>query len=179
MNRTHEVRRDATGTKSAPDPEVERLRRQFIDTAGQFTQSLGFGRIIGQIYAHVYFSPDPQSLDALTERLGISKGSASMSVRQLEGWGALRRIWVRGDRRDYYEATDEFGRIVRKALLDLVGRKMESADLLLVDAERLLGGRNGRSPDAAHLRDRLNRLRAFRDRARGLWESPLVRLLLK
>lgn len=171
-----------TGTKSAPaapDAEIEALRARFIDTAGQFTQSLGFGRILGQIYAHAFVNREPQSLDDLTAGLGISKGSASMSVRQLEAWGALRRVWVRGDRRDFYEATDEFGRIVRRAMLDLVGQKMETADGLLDEADRLLGSRKAPHPDAGHLRRQFEKLRGFRDRARGLWESPIVRLLLK
>lgn len=159
--------------------DLEHLRDQFIDTAGQFTQSLGFGRNLGQIYAHVYLSRAPQTLDDLTRRLGISKGSASMSVRQLEAWNALRRVWVKGDRKDYYETTEEFGRIIRKALLDLVGQKMESADRLLRDAEHLLREQANGSEDAAFLRQRMARLRQFRQRAQGLWESPLIRLLFK
>jgi len=63
------------------------IRERFIAAAGDLTLSLGFGRNLGQIYGHVYFTPDPQSLDDLCDSLGISKGSASMSVRQLEQWG--------------------------------------------------------------------------------------------
>lgn len=159
--------------------ELQELREKFIDTAGQFTQSLGFGRILGQIYAHVYFSPEPQTLDDLTAQLGISKGSASMSVRQLEGWHALRKVWVKGDRKDYYETTEEFGRIIRKALLDLVGQKMETADALLEEAETRLKVQGNGSREAAHIRQRVAKLRAFRQKTQGLWESSIIRLLLK
>lgn len=159
--------------------DLDRLRNQFIETAGQFTQSLGFGRNLGQIFAHIYLSRQPQTLDDLTARLGISKGSASMSVRQLETWTALRRVWVKGDRKDYYETTEEFGRIIRKALLDLIGQKMETADRLLDEADRQLRGHPGGNGDAAFLRQRLARLRGFRQKAQGLWESPLIRLLFK
>lgn len=159
------------------------LRQQFIEAAGHATQSLGFGRILGQIYMHVYFSETPQSLDDLTRTLGISKGSASMSVRQLEQWTALRRVWVKGDRKDYYETSEEFGKIIRRILIDLVGRKMEDADHLLEDAERHFktNGRKPRSgdPDLSFLEKRVARLRAFRVKAQGLWDSPLIQMLLK
>ena len=163
--------------------ELQSLRQRFIESAGHFTQSLGAGRVLGQIYAHIYFSKGPQSLDDLTRLLEISKGSASMAVRQLEQWGALRRVWVKGDRKDYYMATDEFGRIIRKALLDMIGRKMETSDGLLEDAQSLLQNRtrNGKSSDEEWLfmAKRVKRLQAFRDRAQGLWDSSILKMLLK
>lgn len=163
--------------------ELQSLRQRFIESAGHFTQSLGAGRVLGQIYAHIYFSKDPQSLDDLTRRLEISKGSASMAVRQLEQWGALRRVWVKGDRKDYYVATDEFGRIIRKALLDMIGRKMETSDGLLEDAQTLLQQRtrNGKKSDEdwAFMDQRVKRLQWFRDRAQGLWDSSILKMLLK
>jgi DNA-binding transcriptional regulator GbsR (MarR family) len=159
--------------------ELQVLREKFIESAGQFSQSLGFGRNLGQIYAYLYFNAEPQTLDDLTSQLGVSKGSASMSVRQLEDWNALRRVWVKGDRKDYYQATEEFGRIIRKALLDLVGQKMEAADNLLDQAELQLKTHGNGSREAALLRQRVARLRTFRQKAQGLWESSIIRLLLK
>jgi len=163
--------------------ELQFLRRRFIESAGHFTQSLGAGRVLGQIFAHLYFSKDPQSLDDLTRLLEISKGSASMAVRQLEQWGALRRMWVKGDRKDYYLATDEFGRIIRKALLDMIGRQMETSDGLLDDAQSLLQERtrNGKKSDEdwVFITQRVKKLQAFRNRTQGLWDSSILKILLK
>ena len=163
--------------------ELQSLRLRFIESAGYFTQSLGAGRVLGQIFAHIYFSKDPQSLDDLSRLLEISKGSASMAVRQLEQWGALRRMWVKGDRKDYYTATDEFGRIIRKALLDMIGRKMETSDGLLEDAQALLQehARNGKKTDEdwVFVSRRVKKLQTFRDRTQGLWDSSITKMLLK
>jgi DNA-binding transcriptional regulator GbsR (MarR family) len=163
--------------------ESEHIRERFVEAAGHLTQSLGIGRVLGQIYAHCYFSREPQSLDDLTQVLGISKGSASMSVRQLEQWGAVRRIWIKGDRKDYYEALTHLGRILRKATADLVGRNMEVADALLEDASQELGSkaRNGRSsdPDLEFVRARVQRFQMFREKARKVWGSPLLTMFLK
>lgn len=164
-------------------PELQDIRLRFIETAGHFTQSLGIGRTLGQIYAHLYFSPRPQTLDDLAGALRISKGGASMAARQLEQWGAVRRIWVQGDRKDYYEATEDFGRIVRKGLFELIGQRMETADGLLDEAETALGLSNGQkqaaSEDREFLRGRVARLRAFRARAQRIWDSTIVKMLLK
>jgi DNA-binding transcriptional regulator GbsR (MarR family) len=157
--------------------DLQQVRYEFIEAAGHVTQSFGFGRILGQIYAWIYFCPEPQSLDDLTENLGISKGSASMSVRQLEQWTALKKIWVKGDRKDYYETTDDFGRIIRKMALDLIGEKMETADHLLADADRRVKTSSGNGTE--HFRKQLAKLRQFRQRTQGLMDSPLVRILMK
>lgn len=163
--------------------ELQSLRQRFIEAAGHFTQSIGTGRVLGQIFAHIYFSKDPQSLDDLTRLLEISKGSASMAVRHLEQWGALQRMWVKGDRKDYYVATDKFGRIIRKALLDIIGRQMETSDGLLEDAHGFLQERirNGKKTDKdwIFIIQRVKKLQAFRDRTQGLWDSAILKMLLK
>lgn len=163
--------------------ETQEIRRRFVEAAGHLTQSLGGGRVMGQIFAHVYFSPEPQSLDDLTKSLHISKGGASMAVRQLEQWGALRRVWVKGDRKDYYEASDTLGHIVRRAFLDVIGRKMEVSDGLLGDAEQMLkpvkNGRAPEDPDLEFMRRRVARIRLFRTRAQRVWDSSILKLLLK
>lgn len=163
--------------------EIESLRQQFIESAGHATQMLGFGRIIGQTYMLAFFRREPVSLEDLTRELGISKGSASMTVRQLEAWGALRKVWRKGDRKDYYEARDEFGRIIRKALLEMIGQRLETADRLLVQSDETLNGRNASDDEGdesvRHFRKRVAQLKAFRRKTQGLLESPVIRMLMK
>jgi len=159
--------------------DLQELRQQFIEAAGHVTQSFGFGRILGQIYAHIYFSPAPQTLDDLTSSLGISKGSASMSVRQLEQWTALKKVWIKGDRKDFYETTDDFGRIIRKMAIELIGQKMETADQLLQDAEQRLKRSANGNGDLDHFRKQVGKLKGFRQKTQGLLESPIVRMLMK
>ncbi|MFH0954140.1 MAG: hypothetical protein V1873_07405 [Verrucomicrobiota bacterium] len=163
--------------------ELESLRRRFVEAAGHFTQSLGIGRAVGQSYAHIYFSREPQSLQHLQDVLGISKGSASMVVRQLEQWGAVRRVWVRGDRKDYYEAGEEFGNVIRKVLLDMIGREMEVANGLMEEAESTLrasrSSTNGAAEDGQFFIDRVRKLQAFRGRVQRFWNSWILAMLLR
>ena len=104
-----------------------------------------------------------------------------MTVRQLEQWGALRKVWVRGDRKDYYEATEEFGKIMRRALLDMVGREMEHADALVETAKEAVekGRKNNvkRDEEGDFVIRRIHRIMAFRDRARWVWDNWIMKLM--
>ena len=152
--------------------------RRFIEDAGNASQSFGAGRVIGQIYAYLYFSDGPRSLGDLQDSLGISKGSASMSVRQLEQLGAVRRVWVRGDRKDYYEANDWFGKILKNLLTDAVGSKLTAVGEALALAEQEVNG--GRTDgEAVFLRERLAHLRSFQEKAAKVWANPVLKRLLK
>ena len=158
-------------------PEMDPLIRRFVEDAGMTTQSLGVGRVLGQIFAYLYFSTEPRNLADMQAALGISKGSASTGVRQLEQWGAVRKVWIKGDRKDYYEANDWFGRILKNAIADTVGKKMSAYAALLDQLRGDLGGLHG--GEGEFIRQRIERLREFNARTQKLWDSPLVQMLLK
>ena len=164
-----------------PSPELPPVVRRFIEDAGNTTQSLGIGRVLGQIYAYLYFSREPKNLADMQATLGISKGSASTVVRQLEQWNAVRKIWVRGDRRDYYEANDWLGEIVRNVLRDTVGKKLSTSTSLLNGLKAEFNGASHTvvDEDRAFIDERLQHLRRFTQKAEKAWNSPVVRVLLK
>ena len=162
--------------KTTRPPRVPPVVRRFVQEAGNASQAFGFGRVVGQIYAFLYFTERPCNLGDLCSALGISKGSASMGVRQLEQWGAVRKIWIKGDRKDYYEALTGLGSIIRKALADVYAVKMDTASGMLEQALDEVDPENG---DSQFVRDRLEHLETFRERARKAWDNPLMQRLLR
>jgi DNA-binding transcriptional regulator GbsR (MarR family) len=60
-------------------------------------------------------------MDVLIERLNLSKGSASQGLKYLEELGAVRTVYVAGERRTHYEAVTELrnlaGHFLRKQIL--------------------------------------------------------------
>ena len=161
--------------------DIHPVALHFIEDAGNATQSFGVGRVIGQIYAYLYFSEEPHTLDDMSSVLAISKGSASIAVRQLDQWGAVQRVWVRGDRKDYYKAKDNFGKIMKAAILDTVAQKMGDYGSLLDEADESLsqGAQKDKSGHDAFLLDRVQHLRKFQRWAQQLWVSPLLQRMLK
>jgi HTH-type transcriptional regulator, glycine betaine synthesis regulator len=163
--------------------EYDRIVRRLVEAAGHASQSLGIGRVMGQIFAYLYLSREPRSLDDLTSALGISKGSASMGVRQLEQWGALEKVWVKGDRKDYYRARDSFGKIIKSIIRDLAGKRIESSAILLNEVEELLN-KKGQKGDKASgedefIKERIEKIKLFQNKAQGMWDGVILKMLLK
>lgn len=93
----------------------------FLGKLNRICKKFGLNSVMAQLYAILYFSDKTLSLDDMANRLEISKGSASVNIRGLERYGAVRRVWVKGSRRDYYEAETN----IVKVISDIVGKKLE------------------------------------------------------
>ena len=90
------------------------FNQEFIRITGELGAGLGLNRSIGQIYGLLYMSDKPLSLDTIVEKLKMSKGSVSLNIRELEKWEAVKKIWVNGTRKDFYEANSDFINIIYK-----------------------------------------------------------------
>jgi DNA-binding transcriptional regulator GbsR (MarR family) len=159
--------------------ELNPVVRRFIEEAGNMTQSLGIGRVLGQIYAYLYFSPEPKNLADMQKALGISKGSASTMVRQLEQWHAVKKVWIKGDRKDYYQAEDWVGKVVRNILADTVGKKLIASNGMLEGVDAELAELDANDEHREFIKQRVEHIRQFQKKAQTLWNNPLVQRLLK
>lgn len=91
---------------------------QFILEWGRMSSSWGINRTMAQIHALLFTSGGPLTVDEIMERLQISRGNASMSLRDLMDWGIVRRFRKPGERRDTYVSDTDpilmFARVVRE-----------------------------------------------------------------
>src|SRR5215210_493817 len=95
---------------SAPVSPQEKLRTAqdtFIRRWGEMGQTWGINRTQAEIHAFLYITGQPQCTDDVMERLNISRGNASMSLRALCDWGIIRRLHKRGERREYFESLSD------------------------------------------------------------------------
>lgn len=81
--------------------------QEFIERIGLLTEEEGFPRIAGRILGLLLVEEEPLSLDAMMEKLQVSKGSISTNVRLLERLGIIQRVSSPGDRKDYYQLGNE------------------------------------------------------------------------
>ena len=102
-----------------------------VEVGGRICQLLDQPRSTGQIYGLLYLSAEPLSLIQMSSILGISKGSASIGTRQLASWGAVRKVWIPGDRRDFYEIIEDLGQLIRGSYNNLLKPKVESSKIRL------------------------------------------------
>ena len=75
----------------------------FVERAGCLCERDGLPRIAGRILGLLLVSPEPLALDAIAERLGVSRASVSTDARRLVEQGVLERVGRTGDRKDYYQ----------------------------------------------------------------------------
>jgi len=122
-------------------------RDKFIQGLSRISQFWGFPKAMGAIYAALYLSPGPLSLDDLVEQVGVTKGAVSTNVRQLERLGMVHKHIQIGERKDYYLAETDFWKIVKDILrereksefdhaLRMVGDSLEIIESSDTDPER-------------------------------------------
>ena len=110
--------------KRSPQVEIteptslERAQDQFILEWGRMSSSWGINRTMAQIHALLFVTGTPLEVNEIMDRLHISRGNASMNLRELMEWGLVRRFRRPGDRKDtYMSETDPwqmFGRVIRE-----------------------------------------------------------------
>jgi DNA-binding transcriptional regulator GbsR (MarR family) len=114
----------------APD-----MVQSFVEAWGAMGSLWGINRSVARVHALLMASEEAISLDEIAERLQISKGNASMSLRELRTFGVVRQVEVPGDRRDFYVTEPDvwtmFFRILRE-------RKRREFDPALEAIQRLV-----------------------------------------
>ena len=111
-----------TADSALSNAHLAEARDLFIESAGKISANmLGMvSKVGGQIYSLLFLSRSPMSLDEIGEVLKLSKGNISVNVRMLEEAGLVKKVWVKGTRKDYYEARRDYPRKFLKAFFDRV-----------------------------------------------------------
>jgi len=100
---------------------IERFVLHWGEMGGQW----GVNRSVSQIHALLYLSERPLTADDIADTLGLARSNVSNSIKELLGWNLIRRVPIRGDRRDHFEAeTDIWEMFLRIA----AGRKEREID---------------------------------------------------
>lgn len=120
------------------DESLVRAHDNFIEGVGHLASTIGLSRVMGQLYGMLFLSNRPLCLDDMVERLKISKGNASLNIRELEKLGMVRKVWIKGDRKDFYEAELDFEKILITGLINAAKRRMGLASNTVVETESLV-----------------------------------------
>ncbi len=129
-------------TIPASSQESAALTPVEVEVIGVFVNAvklLGVPKSIGEIYGLLFISSEPLSLDTLVVRLNISKGSASQGLKVLRALGAVRQVYVGGDRRDHYTAEIELKKLAAGFIREEVQPRLESGAERLARLKSLAG----------------------------------------
>jgi HTH-type transcriptional regulator, glycine betaine synthesis regulator len=88
------------------------------DTVGRLMEFWGFKRNMGRIWSVLYLSPDPLTAEDLRNLLQLSSGAVSMTLSELSRWGVVRKVWVQGERKDFFTAEVQLWRMISRVFND-------------------------------------------------------------
>ncbi|ADC69411.1 transcriptional regulator, ArsR family [Methanocaldococcus sp. FS406-22] len=86
----------------------EDVKRIIIELFSELAKIHGLNKSVGAVYAILYLSDEPLTISDIMEELKISKGNVSMSLKKLEELGFVKKVWIKGERKNYYTAVDGF-----------------------------------------------------------------------
>ena len=92
------------------DPAVLKV----ADAVGALIESWGFKRNMGRMWTVLYLDDHPLTAADLGERLGLSTGAVSMLLTELLQWGAIKKAWVVGERREHYEPETSLWKMISR-----------------------------------------------------------------
>ena len=111
------------------------LVQQFVLHFGEMGSRWGINRTVGQIYAVLFVATKALHADDLVEALGLSRGSVSMGLKELQSWNLVRMHHVPGDRREYFDTPEDVWAIMRTLVEE---RKKREIDPTLTTLRDLL-----------------------------------------
>lgn len=129
---------------TTPDPAVLRAAQdRFIAAWGQMATTWGISRTMAEVHALLYITGEPHNTDDVMERLQISRGNASMSLRSLLEWGIIGRTHKRGDRKEYFIAEQDVWAMFRTIVRERMKREVDPLLASLYEIRDLTGPKAG------------------------------------
>lgn len=114
----------AGGPRSAARAPLVDAEDRFVAAWGQMGSTWGVSRTMAEAHALLFITGRPLCTDEVMERLEISRGNASMSLRALLDWGIVTRVHKRGDRKEYFEAEQDPWRLVQLVVRERMKREV-------------------------------------------------------
>ncbi len=98
---------------------------RFVASWGRMGSAWGISRTMAEVHALLYVTGEPMNTDEIMDRLAISRGNVSMSVRALLDWGVVQKTHKRGDRKDYFRAEQDVWAMLRAIARERIKREVD------------------------------------------------------
>jgi DNA-binding transcriptional regulator GbsR (MarR family) len=148
--------------------------KAFILHWGEMGTHWGVNRSVSQIHALLYLSDRPLHAEEIVEQLGLARSNVSTGLRELQGYGIVRRVHVEGDRRDHFLAETDLWEMLMRIAAERKKREIDPTLAFLAELSARLKEDRTAPP---HVRERVTRLHEFVSTL-GTWYEQ-VRVLPK
>ena len=121
-------------------PALTPIQQKFILHWGEMGAKWGINRTVAQIHALLFLSERPMTAEDIADTLGLARSNVSNSIKELLGWNLIRRVPIRGDRRDHFEAETDIWEVFLRIAAGRKEREIDPALAVLkactADADR-------------------------------------------
>lgn len=100
-------------SQPAATTTLAEAKAQFIHLWGVSGTSWGVSKTLAQVHALLLVSPAALSTEDIMSQLTISRGNASMTVRELLDWGLIYKELRPGERREFFVAEKDMLQVTR------------------------------------------------------------------
>ena len=107
------------------------VQQKFILHWGEMGTSWGINRTVAQVHALLFISPKPLNAEDIVETLSVARSNVSTSIKELLGWGIVRRVHVLGDQRDHFESMKDVWEMFQVVLDERRKREIDPTLALL------------------------------------------------
>ncbi len=165
------------------DP-LNTARDEFISQWGAMGGAWGINRTMAQVHALLMTSEKALTTDEVMEELKISRGNAHQNLRELVGWGLVRNIIKKGERKEYFESEKDVWRMFCTIARERKRREIEPALKALRACDEQTKSLRGEKAMAFNrqikeLSEFLGQMDSIMDRVSRAEQSAIMPLLLK
>jgi len=111
---------------------LKEIRDEFVAQWGVMGSQWGINRTMAQIHALLMTAPEPMSTDEVMGELEISRGNAHTNLKDLVGWGLVRILTKKGERKEFFEAEKDVWEMFRRICQERKKREIDPALAVLV-----------------------------------------------
>lgn len=142
----------------------------FVEGWGRMGSYWGISRAMAEIFALLYLTPRPLTLEEMSEKLKTSRSNISVNVRGLIDLGVVHKVVIRGERKDYYSAEANVGKVAK--LLALAKKKKELDPAMeIVDSALAAAAESAGSNDTEFYKERLEGLKLHMDFVNAIFHT--------
>ena len=132
--------------------------RAFILHWGEMGTAWGVNRSVAQVHALLYLSDRPIHAEDICDILGLARSNVSTGLKELQGYGIVRRVHIEGDRRDHFVAETDLWEVLMRLAEERKKREFDPTIRLLGELSDSVRHR-GEVP--VHVRERIGRMHEF------------------
>src|SRR5438045_9777604 len=134
------------------------VEQKFVLHWGEMGTRWGINRTVAQIHALLYLAPRLLNAEEIASTLDVARSNVSTSLKELQGWGIVKRVHVLGDQRDHFESMKDVWEMFRVVLDE---RKKREIDPTLAVLRACIAEAEKDKHTDAHTQQRLRDLADF------------------